>query len=151
PNGSVDFFDTTTNNDLGTVSLVNAKATLSTRSLPTGTQSIKMSYLGNGNFVASNTSVTVTIVASVFALDGSASGALTISGQAVLTTPGRARVVSTPARALPASGSAKVRAGAIQVVGKATVSGTATLTPAPQNGAAALSDPMAALAVPTDG
>ena len=38
PTGSVDFFDTTTGDDLGTVSLSGGKATLSTTSLPPGIQ-----------------------------------------------------------------------------------------------------------------
>src|SRR5258708_4267923 len=46
PTGSVDFYDTTTSADLGSVNLSSGHATLSTALLPVGTQVITATYAG---------------------------------------------------------------------------------------------------------
>jgi hypothetical protein len=60
-------------------------------------------------------------------------------------------VDSSSTTALIAGGNSKITAGAIQVVGKVSVTGSVTLSPAPQTGVAAAADPMASLAAPTGG
>ena len=77
PTGSVDFYDTTTSTDLGSVTLSSGVASLSTASLPPGAQTIKASYSGDSNFLASSASTsTITINPSIIVLDPKASGAL---------------------------------------------------------------------------
>jgi hypothetical protein len=52
PTGSVDFFDTTTNTDLGTVTLSGGVATVTTSSLAVGNHVIQASYSGDTMFLA---------------------------------------------------------------------------------------------------
>jgi hypothetical protein len=54
PTGSVDFYDTTTATDLGSASIANGSASLSTTALPAGNQIITLTYSGDGNFMPSN-------------------------------------------------------------------------------------------------
>jgi streptogramin lyase len=65
PAGSVDFFDTTTGNDLGSVPLSNGVATLSTLLLPVGSQTITASYGGLSPFLPSSAMITVSIGPSI--------------------------------------------------------------------------------------
>src|SRR5262249_35086773 len=60
-------------------------------------------------------------------------------------------VDSRSSTALQASGSARVTAGAIRVVGGVQRTGNATLSPAPVTGVTAVTDPMAGLAAYTGG
>jgi uncharacterized delta-60 repeat protein len=53
PTGSVDFFDTTTGIDLGTISLVNGTATLTTSAVAAGSHTIRARYAGDTNFTFS--------------------------------------------------------------------------------------------------
>src|SRR5262249_4592922 len=53
PTGSVDFFDTTTNNDLGSVALSGGTASLSTSTLAAGNHVIRASYSGDSNYLPS--------------------------------------------------------------------------------------------------
>jgi hypothetical protein len=149
PTGSVDFFDTTTNVDLGKVALANGKATLSTSALPLGTQTITLSFQGNTSFLSGSTTVSVTIVSSVFVLNGTASGALTLSGSSSISESGTVTVDSSSKTALSASGSAKVTAGSILVVGGYSKTGSATLSPTPTTGIAPAADPLAGLPAPS--
>jgi hypothetical protein len=93
----------------------------------------------------------VTIVTSIFVMDPSASGALTLSNGGVINIPGLVMVDSTSASALNASGTSKITAASIQVAGKVLKTGTATFSVTPVTGATALPDPMASLAVPSGG
>src|SRR5262249_23569521 len=58
--GSVDFQDTTTGTDLGTVPLSGGSASLTTSDLGNGTHSITATYRGDGGFL-SNTSAGVNV------------------------------------------------------------------------------------------
>jgi hypothetical protein len=150
PTGSVDFVDTTTATDLGTISLSGGSAVLTTSALPLGTQTITASYSGSSIFSGSTVSTTVTVapLRSIYVLNPTVGGALTVSGNAGITVPGVVVVDSTSATALSASGSAAVTASAIQVVGGAQAGGSVTFSPKPATGAAAVADPLAALAAP---
>jgi len=53
PSGSVDFFDTTTNTDLGSASLSGGNASLSTSALAAGNNVIQASYSGDSTFLPS--------------------------------------------------------------------------------------------------
>jgi hypothetical protein len=53
PTGPVDFLDTTTGMDLGTASLVNGIATLTTSALGAGSHAIRARYAGDANFTFS--------------------------------------------------------------------------------------------------
>jgi streptogramin lyase len=149
PDGSVDFFDTTAQTDLGSASLSGGTATLTTAApLPPGTQTITLTYGGNASFLLSSTTVTVAPLRSIYVLNPTVGGALTVSGNASINVPGLVEVDSSSATALSAGGNAAVTASAIQVVGGAQASGNATFSPRPAAGAAAVPDPLAALAVP---
>jgi hypothetical protein len=58
PTGSVDFVDTTTNTDLGTVALSGGTASKTISSLSGGTHVIEALYGGDGTFLATNASIT---------------------------------------------------------------------------------------------
>jgi hypothetical protein len=150
PTGSVDFFDTTTSDDLGSVTLSGGKALLSTTSLPVGGNTIKVSYSGDGNFVSSFVSTgTITIGQSIIVLDPTAGGALSLAGNASIKLSGGVFVDSGSSTALSASGNAAVKASVIDVHGGVQKSGNASFSPAPVTGAAVLADPLASLAEPS--
>ena len=69
---------------------------MASTALPLGKQTITLSFLGNTSFLASNTIVNVTIVASVFVLNGTASGALTLSNTSSITDDGTNKSVTLP-------------------------------------------------------
>ena len=148
PTGKVDFYDTTTAVDLGSVTIVSGIATLSTSSLPLGKNVITLTYSGDGTFLSSNIAVTVTVGQSIIVLDPTANGALTLSGNANINVLGTVVVDSKSTTALNSSGSAKLTATSIQVVGGSQKTGNATFSPAPVTGAKAEVDPLAALMGP---
>jgi Bacterial Ig-like domain (group 3) len=93
-------------------------------------------------------SFTVTVAPSVFVLDPSAGGALSLLGNAALEVPGAIVVDSSSSSALSASGNAQLKASIVDVHGKAQKSGNASFSPAPVTGAATVADPLANLPVP---
>jgi hypothetical protein len=148
PTGSIDFFDATTHTDLGSAPLTGGNARLTTGLLPPGNQAIIAAYGGDADFTVSNTSLAVSTAASVYVLNPSAAGALTLSGNADLIVPGIVDVDSSSTSAINASGNAQVSAGTIEVVGKVLSSGNAHLKATPTTGATAIADPLAQLPVP---
>jgi parallel beta-helix repeat protein len=100
-----------------------------------------------------STPVTVTdtanTLASIFVLNSTLSGALTISGNAAVKVPGAVEIESNASAALNASGNAAITAASIQIVGGYQASGNAKLSPAPVTHAATLADPLAQLPAPT--
>jgi hypothetical protein len=151
PSGSVDFYDSTTQTDLGAVVLSGGRAQLTTTMLPTGSQSIVMSYGGDPNFLASNTTVAVSVRESIYLLNSAASGALTVSGNATINTAGLLQVDSNSSTAVQASGYANVTASSILVVGGVHTTDHAVFHPTPVTGSPYVADPFAALAAPTGG
>jgi MBG domain (YGX type)/Bacterial Ig-like domain (group 3) len=153
PTGTVDFKDATTGADLGTVSLLSGKAALTTTALPIGSQTVTATYSGSANFLSSSQSTTVTVSVtanpSIYLLNATAAGALTLSGNAQIKVSGVVFVDSNSSTVVVASGNAIVTAGAIQVDGKIQSSGNAKLSPAPVTGAASFTDPLLGLAAPT--
>jgi hypothetical protein len=149
PTGTVDFFDATTGIDLGLASLSpTGTATLTTAALPVATQTINVSYRGDTNFIASATSVSVTPLSSVYVLNPTVSGALTVSGNANMKVPGVIVVDSSSATAIVASGNAQITATEIDVVGGAKATGAAKVSPTPLTHHVAVSDPLAGLQAP---
>jgi hypothetical protein len=92
---------------------------------------------------------TVTVLPAVSVLNPTVSGALSISGNVSLGTPGVIAVDSGSAAAIQAGGKAQVSAAAIQEVGGYSLAGNAALSPAPATGIASFADPLAGLPVPT--
>ena len=128
------------------MALSSGTATFSTTSLPAGIHTIKATYSGDGNFLTSfGTTGTVTIGQSIFVLDPTAGGALSLSGNASINVAGGVYVDSSSSSALSASGNASVKASVIDVHGGVQKSGNASFSPAPITGAAVLSDPLASL------
>jgi hypothetical protein len=150
PTGSVDFFVTTTNHDLGSVTLSGASATLRAP-LPVGVQVITATYGGDGNFLTSSGRASASVLASIYVLNTSAAAALSVSGLSTINVPGSVVVDSTSATAVTASGNAQVTAASIVVVGGVSTSGNASLSPRPVTGAAPVPDPFAGLAAPSVG
>jgi hypothetical protein len=151
PTGTVDFFDTSTNNDLGPATLSGGSASLSTSTLSVGSHSILVSYLGDTNFLPSSTTVTVSVLSSVLVLNPALGGSLSVSGNGVLQFPGTVTVDSSAAAALSITGDSQLTAGSVQVVGGASVTGNGVVSPAAITGVAVLPDPLAGLPVPAGG
>ena len=153
PTGSVDFFDTTSNTVLGSAALkvVNGTvvATLTTSILPIGIQTITATYNGTGNFKGSSSSLTQTVAGADYILNRTSSGALSLSGNAVLETSGIVYVDSSSASAVQASGNAQVDATILDVAGGDKVTGNAARHAQVITGAASIADPLAGLAALT--
>jgi hypothetical protein len=60
--GTVDFFDSTTQTDLGTVPLINGTAVRSIGTLALGGHTITATYSGDGNFLSSSASTSITVI-----------------------------------------------------------------------------------------
>ncbi len=152
PTGTVDYYDTTTSTDLtpGGVTFSGGAASFSTTSLVAGSHIITATYSGDGNFLTSmGTTGTVTIGQTIFVLDPSAGGALSLSGNASISVAGGIYVDSSSSSALSASGNASVKGSVIDVHGKVQKSGNASFSPTPVAGAAVVSDPLEALSQPS--
>jgi Periplasmic copper-binding protein (NosD)/Right handed beta helix region len=150
PTGSVDFFDTTTGIDLGSAMLSGSGvATLTpTVTLPAEPQTITLTYAGSGNMKGSSVTVAANVAASIFVLNTTASGALSLSGSASITVPGTVQVNSSSTSAILLSGATKVSASTIGVVGGTSVSGSAGFSVKPtKNGG--IADPYAHLPIPS--
>jgi uncharacterized delta-60 repeat protein len=76
PIGTVDFYDTTTQADLGRVSLSNSTASLTTTSLEAGANLITASYSGGTDFIPSTGSVSQTVNPVVIDTNDSGPGSL---------------------------------------------------------------------------
>ena len=100
---------------------------------------------------ATITVVGVSIAGDVDVLNQTASGALTISGNARLTVADTLQVDSSSASAVNLSGNAEVNAAQTLIVGGDQVSGNAYFKNAPTTHAAYIADPLANLAAPTGG
>ncbi len=105
------------------------------------------SALSNFTIIA----VGVTIEGDVYVLNQTASGALTISGNATLDVAGVLQVDSNSASAVNLSGGADVDAASTQIVGGYQVSGSAHFNNTPVTDAADVANPLAALTAPTGG
>ena len=62
PGGSIDFVDTTTNTDLGSVALSAGAAVLNTSFLAQGNHTIVATYSGDGSFLPSSATTTVNVI-----------------------------------------------------------------------------------------
>ncbi len=142
PAGSVDFFDTTTNTDLGTRRSRAESLRSAPRSCP-GNQLITVSYAASTGFTGSMNTVVVVIRPAIYVLNATASGALNLSGSARLDTPGRVVVDSRSSNALVASSSAQIDALQIVVTGGVLVSKKTLLSPTPTTKVTATADPLA--------
>jgi Bacterial Ig-like domain (group 3) len=151
PGGLVDFYDSSTDTDLGSVPLTGGVATLSTSALGFGTHVIQALYSGDANFGPSLGTVTQTVKQSVYVLNKTAAGALTVSGDASLDLAGDVVVNSRSKDAVSLSGDAQIDAARIEVVGGVDRGRHATLGSAPVTGIAPVDDPLAGLAAPTGG
>src|SRR5262249_19636487 len=93
PSGSVDFFDVSTNTDLGSVPLSGGRATLGTTALGVGNHVIRAGYSGDSSFLPSLDTVTQTVEDStvygtteddVFVID---TNGVTVNGVRVISVP----------------------------------------------------------------
>ena len=150
PSGDVDFFDSITGVELASVTLKNGEASLSTAALAPGLHSIKFTYSGDSNFLASGaTTRTITIDPSIIVLDPSARGALSISGNASIAIAGAVDIDSGSSGALTAAGNTRISASTIAVHGGVSKSTTTILNPQPQTGAPPVPDPLKELPEPS--
>jgi hypothetical protein len=93
------------------------------------------------------TSVPIIVIPSIFVLNPTASGALTLSGNASINIPGEVVVDSSSSSALSAGGHAQVTASVIDVLGGFQKTGSATISPVPTMGVS-VPDPLANLTGP---
>jgi len=150
PTGSVDFFDTTTNTDLGTVSLSGGSARLTTAALGAGENDITATYKGAGNFLGSSTTAPLVQQASagILLLDATGQGALTDTGNGSIIVKGGSIVVdSSNAAAVVVSGNGDLSAPLLDVTGGTSTTGNGKIVGQVLKGPAA-ADPLAALAGP---
>jgi hypothetical protein len=147
PTGTIQFV-LDGNNFGSAIPLINGTASIS-MSFEPGSHVIEAIYSGDSNYLGSNDSVTQTVTQSIYVLDPSAAGALTISGNSSLNVPGNLIVDSSSSTALSASGNATVKASSILVVGKIQQSGNPTFSPAPVSGVAAVANPLQNLTGPS--
>jgi hypothetical protein len=154
PTGWVDFYDTTTATDLGTVGLFAGVASLNTTTLPVETQTITETYSGDGNFVTGTGTLSQPVAVSIYVLNAAALSptsfaAIYLSSSAQINIPGRVVDDSSASPAMSVSGTSEINASSIQVVGTVQVLNTAALNPTPTTGIKAVADPLAGLAVPS--
>jgi hypothetical protein len=148
PAGSVQFFSGSTS--LGTETLVNGSASLTTTALSIAGDQVTVDFLpSTPNFNSSTTSITQTVSVGIVLLDQKNAGALTVSGAAKVNANGSSIVVdSSNSQAIEVTGSGVVSSNQTDVVGGAYVqpySGTATNLFTAQ---ASVADPLGSLATP---
>jgi hypothetical protein len=90
----------------------------------------------------------VIVAPSIFVLNPSASGALTVSGNASINIPGEVVVDSSSSSALSAAGNAQITASVIDVLGGFQKTGSAAISPAPRTGVS-VPDPLTGLSGPS--
>jgi hypothetical protein len=90
----------------------------------------------------------IVVAPSIFVLNPTASGALTLSGNASINIPGEVVVDSSSATALTASGNAQLNATVVDVRGGFQKTGNATVSPAPSTGVS-INDPLGSLGGPS--
>ena len=130
----------------GTLTFSTAAAITS----PVGTYSVTPSGLASSNYAITfvpGTLTVTTLAGSFYVLDPTASGALSLSGNAGINTTGNVVVDSNSASAILATGNAMVTAASVQIVGGVSDSGNAKVTKTGAPGATG--DPMAGLATPS--
>ena len=125
----------------GTVSATHTYAAV-------GTYTITLTVADDEGTLSAPVTFKVTVTRSAFLLNPSASGALTVSGNAIINLSGSVVVDSNSSTALIASGNASVTASQIIVVGGDQLSGKATLNPSPILHGSAAADPLAGLTAP---
>ena len=155
PTGSVDFYDTTTQTDLGSVKLSAGSASMTISTLPVGSQTITETYSGDGDFTTSNSSVSETVVLSIYALNASAisptiTGPVYLSGSSSINIPGQL-IVDSPAKpAVTLTGTSRIIASSgVEVAGTVSVASTASIGPKLTTGITPVADPLAGFAVPS--
>jgi hypothetical protein len=157
PTGLVDFFDATTNTDLGTATLqvVNGvdQATLTTAHLGVGPNAITATYRGDASFLSSTTSSPLVqqMRAGIILLDSTAAGALTLTGNAQAVVNGGAVVVdSSSPTAVAVRGNGKITAPLydLTVTSGVSTTGSSKVVGPIQRGQAPTADPLASLAPP---
>ncbi|MEI7922758.1 MAG: Ig-like domain repeat protein [Planctomycetota bacterium] len=155
PTGSLEFYDNTTLTSLGTFTLVNGVASVSSNVLAVGVHQIALRYSGDSRFQATVGSYSQTVRTSIYVTNnstaaGSTTGKLYLSSGAVINVPGRVVVNSPVSPAVTLAGTSQIVASAIQVAGVVQrVGTTTTISPTPLLGASqAVSDPLINLQAP---
>ncbi len=153
PTGTVDFFDTTHQHrpDARRRGAVVGHGHFATTSLAAGSHTIKATYSGDGNFLTSiGTTGTVTIGQSIFVLDPTAGGALSLSGQREHQHRGRRlrrfQLVDVPCR--PAA-TPRSRPPSSTCTAASRRAATPASAPRRSPGAAVVADPLASLPQPS--
>jgi hypothetical protein len=148
PTGTVTFLDGTT--QLATATLNSSgQASFTTSTLPAGTHTITARYSGDSVFLFSTSvALTQSVLPSIYVVNPTAKGALTLSGNASLNIPGLVQVDSTSPQAISASGNTQLNASAIDVAGGFRLKDNATFSVAPGTGIS-LPDPLAYLTDPS--
>jgi hypothetical protein len=129
--------DVTGTASIGEVSFTNPDTALA---------NISMVESGNSDF---RTGGTITTGQTIFVLDPSAGGALSLSGSAGINIAGGVYVDPSSSSALSASGAPSIKASVIDVHGGVQKSGSPSFSPSPTAGAAVAADPLGSLPEPS--
>jgi hypothetical protein len=108
--------------------------------------SLTVADVGGGTGTAS---LTLIVGPSIFVLDPTAGGALTLSGIASINIPSGFYVDSGSSSALSANGNGSVKGSVIDVHGGVQKSGNASFSPTPVTGVASAADPFGSLSQPS--
>jgi hypothetical protein len=108
-------------------------------------------FRNNAGTLTTAAAMTVIVKGQVYILNSSASGALTVSGNAQFGVNRLVQVNSSSSTAVQLRGTADVNAAQIQIVGGYRISGHADFDKKPLNHAAGSGDPLAGIAAPTGG
>ena len=114
-----------------------------------GTETVTVTVTRSGGQAAAATS-TATVGTSIFALNPTLAGSVSLVGWPSINIGGSLVVDSNSPFALVSLGAATVSTGSTRIVGNYLSLGTTNFTPAPTTGAAAVPDPLAALPVPAN-
>ena len=144
PTGSVDFFDVSTNTDLGSVSLSGGSASLTTTALGAGNHLIRALYSGDSNFTLSLDALTQTVTPAPLTITannqtkvyGQANPALTVSYSGFVNGDTSASLTTQPTVTTTATTSSPVGSYPITASGAVDpnytisyVAGTLTISP----------------------
>ncbi len=135
-----------------TVASLTTRPTLNTTATATslpGSYSVTANGAVDPNYTITYVSGSLTIQSGIYILNATASGALSLSGNAQLNIGGAVFVDSSSGKALQASGNAQVDASVTDVVGGDQVSGNASFNHQPVTHASVAADPLAGLAPPS--
>jgi hypothetical protein len=124
PTGTIDFYDTTTNTDLGKVTLSGGVASLTTSALGVGTHVIQASYAGDGTYLPSLYTITQSVTYNI-----------TLLSNLSHSQPAGSQFTFQVEPTNAAGTNLSATVGSVTAVGYAPASNPIQITPVPDGGA----------------